>query len=141
MAAVLKIYLKNAGYDVVVESAGVLESAKQDGGASKFAIVAASVIGLDVSCHKRRHINSLNLDDYDLFVCATDEIAFKLVEAGVDRNKMFNAHVKNPWPLQFQQDYEPTMIAILGAMYKVVARYFPARRRKLFDTSFSTERR
>ncbi len=47
-----------------------------------------------------------------------------MVKAGVDVKKIWNAQIVNPWPVHFEQEYEQTMMSILGAMYKVVARYF-----------------
>ena len=123
MAAVLEMFLKNAGRDVTCESAGVEKSA-MSGSAGKYGITAAKRIGLDISGHQRRHVSALNLDDYDLFICASDEIAGKLIEAGVDMKKVYNAQVTNPWPVQFQEDYDLTMANILTAMYRVVTRYF-----------------
>ena len=124
MAAVLGMFLKTAGHDVVCESAGVEKSA-MSGAAGKYGITAAKRIGLDISSHQRRHVSTLNLSDYDLIICASDEIAGKVIEAGADMKKVYNAQITNPWPVQFQEDYDPTMANILTAMYRVITRYFP----------------
>jgi len=126
MAAVLHMYLTSAGYtDVIVESAGVGDYAKTGGKPAPFGVAAAKFLGLHIGGHTRRHVETLKLDDYDLFVCAADDVARELLKFCGDRSRMFNANVANPFPVQFQQDYEPCMIAILGGMYRVVARYFP----------------
>ena len=125
MAAVLQMLLEKAGHEVVVESAGISESAATGGPAAPFAVAAAKRIGLDLSGHKRRQTTSLNLAEYDLIVSASDEIAGQIIKDGGDMKKAYNAQIANPWPVQFEQDYEKTMIAIMGAMYLVVARYFP----------------
>lgn len=125
MAAVLGLYLRqNPGHEVICESAGIGEHVAEGSGAAEFAVIAAKRIGLDISGHSRRRVASLNLVEYDLIICVSDEIAGQMVGMGVDLNKIYNAQVPNPWPVHFEQDYEGTMTTILGAMYKVVARYF-----------------
>ncbi len=125
MAAVLGMFLKNAGHACVVESAGIGENAATGGPAAPFAIAAAKRIGLDLSGHKRRRTNSLDLKSYDLIVCASDEVAGQIIKDGGDMKQLYNAQITNPWPVPFEQDYERTAVAIMGAMYLVVARYFP----------------
>lgn len=124
MAAVLGMYLQNADHDVVCESAGISENASKGGCAAPFAITATERIGLEISDHNKRRITDLNLADYDLIVCASDEIAGKVVEAGGDMKKIYNAQITNPWPVQFQEDYDTTFQQILASMYRVVVRYF-----------------
>lgn len=125
MAAALKKLLEGTDNDdVVCESAGVGESASRGGRAAPFAIAAAKRIGIDLSSHTRRHIVSLDLTSYDLIVCASDEIAGLIIAAGADLKKVYNAQITNPWPVQFEVDFERTVEAILGAMYRVVCRYF-----------------
>lgn len=122
MAAVLGMYLKH--HDVICESAGTSEYAARGGPAAEFATKAAQQIGLDISRHERRQVTNINLSGYDLIVCVNDEIGGEMYNAGVEPKKIWNAQIVNPWPVHFEQDYEPTMQSILGAMYKVVARYF-----------------
>ena len=126
MAAVLKMFLKNAGHDVICESAGAGVSAAKGGPATPFAVTAAKRIGIDLTGHEKRRITSLDLADYDLVICASDEIAAQVIQAGVEMKKVYNAQVTNPWPCQFQEDYDGTFQQILAAMYRVVARYFHA---------------
>ena len=124
MAAVLQMFLKNAGHDVNCESAGVGETAAK-GTAAPFGVAAGKRIGLDFSGHQRRITSSLDLKQYDLIVCASDEIAGKVIEQGADLKKVYNAQVPNPWPVQFQQDFDSvTVPVILSAMYRIVAHYF-----------------
>ena len=139
MAAVLTWMLQNAGIkDVVVHSAGVTDSAKSGARAGIFGIRAAKLLGLDISGHKRQHVSTLLAalpagEDYDLYVCVNDDVAGKLMEEFTDPSslmpKMYNAQIPNPWPVQFDADYEPTMKAILSQMFIVIARYFPTDRR------------
>ena len=125
LAAVLGMMLKSAGHDVVCESAGIGDSAKK-GGAAKFGIVAAKRIGLDISCHTRRHVGDLDLASYDLVVCVSDEIAAKMMAFWVPMSKVYTAPIANPWPVQFQQDFDEQAVpAILAAAYRIVTRYFP----------------
>ena len=125
MAAVLGMFLKNAGHnEVVCESAGVGESAANGGCAAPFAVAAAKRIGLDITGHCKRRTTSLNLKDYDLIIVASDEIAGQVIQAGADMKKVYNVQVTNPWPCQFQEDYDPTFSQVLAAMYRVVTRYF-----------------
>ncbi|MFA6414478.1 MAG: hypothetical protein WC217_02040 [Candidatus Paceibacterota bacterium] len=124
MAAVLGMFLKNAGHDVVCESAGISGSART-GKAAPYGLAAAKKIGLDLSEHVRRHIHDVDLRSYDLIVCASDEIAGKVVEEGADMKTVYNANITNPWPVQFQEDYDAQcMPAILSGMYRIVCRYF-----------------
>lgn len=124
MAAVLEMFLEHTCHEVTCESAGVGESAVKGGPATPFAVAAAQRIGLDLTGHQRRHIASFNLADYDLIICASDEIAALVIQAGAEMKKVHNAQVTNPWPCQFQEDYDGTFQQILAAMYRVVARYF-----------------
>ena len=123
MAAVFGMFARKAGLDVNCESAGIEASATK-GTAAKFGIVAAKRIGLDISDHMRRHISAVNLKNYDLIVCASDEIAGTAIAAGADMKKVYNVQITNPWPVQFQEDFDNCcMPAILVAMYKVVRLY------------------
>ena len=126
MAAVLDMYLGNAlKDDMICESAGILEIANKGGGASPSMVNAAKRIGLNLSSHKRRWVNSLlDLIAYDLFVCVDDEVAAYLMGLGVDMKQICNAEVSNPWPSQFQRDLDDTAERIMGAMFRVVTRYF-----------------
>jgi len=126
MEAVLRMYLENAGHDVTVESAGILEVADKGGSCSSCIAKAASRIGLDLSEHCKRWIEKLDLDGYDLFVVVDETVANRVLElAGFDKmSKVHNAEVTNPWPSQFQEDHDKTFQYILGAMHKVMVRYF-----------------
>ena len=124
MAAVLGLFLKNAGHEVVCESAGVGEDAAKGGGATPFALAAAKRVGIDLSGHTKRRIASLNLAEYNLIVCASDEIAAQVIQVGADMKKVYNARINNPWHRQLQADYDATFEQILVAMYRVVTRFF-----------------
>ncbi|MSR71331.1 MAG: hypothetical protein EXS50_01480 [Candidatus Taylorbacteria bacterium] len=125
MAAVLAMFLKNAGHDVNCESAGVSESAAKGGPAPSFAVFASKRIGLDISGHSRRRTTSLDLKSYDLIVCVSDEVAGQIIAQGADVSKIFNAQITNPWPVKFQDTYDATFGQILVVMYQVVKFYFP----------------
>lgn len=125
MAAVLGMFLDNAGLLVTCDSAGISEHARS-GKATRFGLAAAKLLGLDLTQHVRQHISAVNLKSYDLIICASDEIAGAVIEAGADMKKVYNAQVTNPWPVQFQEDYDNLcMPVILAAMYRVVRHYFP----------------
>ncbi len=125
MAAVLQMYLSNASMkDVVCESAGILEIANKGGGVSPLMVKAAKRIGIDLSSHKKCWVNSLKINDYDLFVCADNEVAARVIELGADMKKVCNAGVSNCWPSQFQRDLDDTAERIMAAMFRVVTRYF-----------------
>ena len=128
MAAVLQMYLDKAGQEVVCESVGIDEKAAGTGApAAPFGIRAGGNLGLDISKHKRRHISSVNVDDFDLIVCASDHIAAVVMGDNRERLKrIHNADIANPWPVQRQEQFEnKTMPAILTAMYEVVRYHFP----------------
>ncbi len=124
MAAVLGMLLHNTMHNILCESAGISEHAR-GGTAAPFGLKAAKRIGLDLSEHSRRHISAMDLKEYELIVCVSDTVAAAVIEAGADMGKVYNANITNPWPVQFQDDYEEqTMPSILVAMYRVVRRYF-----------------
>ncbi len=125
MAAVLDMYLGNAlKDDMICESAGILEIANKGGGASPLMVNAAKRIGLNLSSHKRRWVDSLEISDYDLFVCVDDNVAAHILELGIDIEKICNAGISNCWPSQFQRDLDDTAEKIMGAMFRVVTRHF-----------------
>lgn len=124
MAAVLSQFLKNAGHEAEVESAGVGENAAKGGCAGHHGVEAAKRLGLDITKHNKRRTNSLNLKEYDLIICATDGIAGQLYEQGADVSKLYNAEISNPWPCQFQEQYDVTMEQILVMSYRIIKFYF-----------------
>lgn len=125
MTAVLRMYLENAGKNgVICTSAGVLEIAGKGGRASTLMRKVARRIGLDLSSHERRWIDSLDVSKYDLFVCVDDMVAAHVLGLGVDIKKVCNVQVDNCWPSQFQRDLDDTAERIMGAMLRVVSRYF-----------------
>lgn len=124
MAAVLGMFLKNSGHDVTCESAGVNENSAKGGCAGEFAVHAAKRIGLDISGHCKRRIDGLDIKSYDLIVTVSDEVAAKVIEAGADIKKVYNASVSQTWPYNFQDDYDATFNEILTSMYRVMIRYF-----------------
>ncbi|MEK7153226.1 MAG: hypothetical protein AAB834_04720, partial [Patescibacteria group bacterium] len=112
-----------AGFDVNCGSAGILEVAEK-GCASPFAVAAAKRIGIDLSEHRRRRLTAEFIGLHDLYVCADEEVAVAVLAMGVEIKRIYNAQVSNPWPVQFQTDYDRTAEAIMAAMYRVIARYF-----------------
>ena len=115
--------LEFAGKYVQCESAGILESAAE-GSASPYAIVAGKRIGIDLSDHRRRQIDSLDLRDFDLFVCVDEKVAAYVLALGVPMEKIYNVQISNPWPVQFQVEYDETAEAIMKAVYRTIIRYF-----------------
>jgi len=130
MSGVLQMLLDRitpSGSRIHCESAGILEIANSGGGASSFMVKIADRIGIDLSKHKRRWINKLRgcpLSEYGLFVCVDEEVAAYVMDLGVDIKKICNAQISNPWPSQFQQDFDDTAEIIMGAMFRVVTRHF-----------------
>ena len=121
MAAVLDMFLKSAGHEVVVKSAGT--NAKE-GCAAEFGVMAAKRLGLDLAGHRKTHVSNVQLADYDLVVCMDDKIADTIAKTGVDIKKIFNAQITNPWPCQFPEQYDTTMHQILIASYSIIKFYF-----------------
>jgi protein-tyrosine-phosphatase len=129
MEAVLQMYLDritlSSSCRIQCESAGILEIADKGGGASPLMIKAAKRIGIDLSSHIRRWVNSLDINDCDLFVCVDDEVAAHFImELGVDIKKVCNVQINNAWPSTFQRDLDDTAEKIMAAMFRVVTRYF-----------------
>lgn len=128
MAAILQMYLKNAGItDVTVESAGILDVAANGGCASPYMIKVAETIGIDLSDHcKRQATPELLADDYDLFVVVDDFVAEEVLNRiGFDKIKqIYNADIHNPWPSQHLETYQVTAKRILAAMFDVMRLYF-----------------
>lgn len=124
MAAVLGQFLRNAGHEAVVESAGTNENSGKGGCAGKHATFAASILGLDISKHNKRRVTTLDLGSYDLIITATDGIAGELYALGIDTSKLYNAEITNPWPCQFQEQYDRIMEQILIMAYRILNFYF-----------------
>jgi len=129
MAGALEMYLDNTipggqTCEIDCESAGILEIADKGGCASPLMIKAARRIGIQLSSHERRWVKSLNISDYDLFVCVDEEVAAYVIDLGADIKKVCNAQISNPWPSTFQRDLDDTAERIMGAMFRVVTRYF-----------------
>ncbi|MSU74220.1 hypothetical protein EXS57_00380 [Candidatus Kaiserbacteria bacterium] len=125
VAAVLQTFLNQTGQGATCESVGIDDAAKGGGSAAFASVKAAKRLGIDLSAHKKRHVSEVDLSTYDLFVVMTDEIAGKVVELrGGNRTNVFNVDVTNPWPVQFQEDFDICMPKILGAAYLVVQRYY-----------------
>ncbi len=125
MAAILGLLVKGTQFkDISIESAGIGEGAGSGTPIGEFGVKAMARLGIDISNHVKRRTTNLDLTQYDLIVCATDEIATELIKQGADMKKMYNAMIPNPWPCQFQEDYDMiTMPAILASMYRLIARY------------------
>lgn len=127
MAGVLEMYLKNAGHNVVVESAGVKEGARNGGPASQYGIVSGSRIGIDLSTHQKTWVGDLDLAQFYLIVCASDKIAKELIEKyGVSEDKIFNADIPNPHPSTDQHVHDEVAKTIMSTMYQVVIEKFSA---------------
>lgn len=124
MAAVLKLFLEKAGHQVQVESAGVLEFTKLGGPASQCAMTSAKRIGLDLSSHNKCWVRSLDLSQYDLFVCADVLAADKLFSILGYAERIFKVNIENPWPSTDQRDHDMVAEDIMAKMYRVVTRYF-----------------
>lgn len=127
MAAVLEMYLRNAGYqDVTVESAGThKEVTSKQGPAGKYAIPAAKRLGLDISGHRTRYVGAVDLSQYHLVIAADNTVAETLFsDHGVDRSQIHNVMILNPWPCHFAEQYEGTMEQIVVMMYRIMRLYF-----------------
>jgi len=125
MEAILRMFLKVRHPDVVVDSAGAGETAAKGGQASIFAAIACNLIGLDLIHHNRRRTTSLDMESYDLIICADDMVVALLLQQGVSVEKIYNANIPSgQWPFKFQEDYNRSFERILPAMFTVVTRYF-----------------
>jgi protein-tyrosine-phosphatase len=139
MAAFLALFLKNGGYEVDVESAGVAVQDEMVGlPHAKEGALAAGRIGLDLSQGRRRRAQDLKLEDYDLFVVAGDSVGADLDVIGkaqglelLKSKKIHNADIPNPWPIIKQEVYdEKTILRIIPEMYNVI-RYFGDRMNRI----------
>jgi protein-tyrosine-phosphatase len=125
MAAVLGMYLQNAGHEVTVESAGMMEFAKNGGSASPNGVVSAKRLGLDLSTHQKRWVGSLDLTRYDLIICVDEVVAGELFgKYKVPTEKIFNIQLNNPWPSSDQRDHDEVAENVMAKMYRVVTRRF-----------------
>ncbi len=127
MAAVLEMFLKNAGHDVKVESAGILEIATKGGPASIFSTTSAKRLGLDMSGHNKRWVDNVKLDEFDLFVCLDRQVAEYLFgRHRIPKEKIYNVNISDPWPSLEQREHDLTAETIVSMAYRVVARKFSA---------------
>ena len=127
MAGVLQMYLDRTDFpdrNVVCESAGIPEIASNIVGASHHMIEAANRLNIDLGSHERRWVNSLDINEYHLIVCVDDKVAAHVIGLGADISNVYNAQISNPWPSQFQRDFDDTAEQIMAKMYRVVTRHF-----------------
>lgn len=84
MKAFLEQMLSNQGRkDVVVDSAGVLDSARSKDGVPALSVQLAPTYGLDLSEHKRKHVDELDINEYDLIIAADKRVQEDLVNRDV----------------------------------------------------------
>ena len=126
MKALLEQMLRNQGRtDIVVESAGVSDSAKKGGPAPKIAQALAPTYGIDLSGHNRRHIETLDLSDFDLIIAAAKEVQGALVGAGADAEIIcLELHGgANAWMSQNPAKVEAMVHSISDALLREVVAY------------------
>ncbi|HCU70490.1 MAG TPA: hypothetical protein DIC35_01900 [Candidatus Moranbacteria bacterium] len=129
MAAVLLMYLRQAMIPgVLVESAGILEHAKNGGGASEGSTVTARRLGLDLSTHQKRWVNEIpDLDRFDLIIGSDIEATgYMFGKLKVPKEKLFRLDIPDPWPSTYRPDHDQTAEAIMAGMCRVMFRYFSA---------------
>jgi protein-tyrosine-phosphatase len=127
MAAVLEMYLKNAGIkDVVIESAGILEHAKNGGLASNGSLMTAWRLGLDLSTHQKRWAGDVpDLHKFDLIIGSDIEATgYMFEQLGVAKEKLFRLDIPDPWPSTDRRDHDQTAEAIMAGMFRVLFRRF-----------------
>lgn len=81
-----KAYIQSAGVDADGESA-----------ATKEAVAVMREQGLDISSHRSRPLDSLNLADFELVVAMTPSIAQGLRDLGVDESKIAELNISDPY--------------------------------------------
>ena len=122
----LELMLRNQGRnEVVVESAGVLDSAKSGEGAPALAIAIAPTYGIDLTNHRKRHLSTVDLATINFVVAADKETMAHLIESGVKQEIICLEldGAKNAWKSQNPHKLEAMFWAISDALYREVISY------------------
>jgi protein-tyrosine-phosphatase len=127
MALILKQLLKNQGRDdIIVESAGVSDSAKSGAGAPPLSIAAAPTYGFDLSSHRKQHVSQVDLHDFGLIIAAEKEVQGMLVgDHGVKAEIICLelSGASNPWMSQNPRKIDGMIAAIYSALVTEVIQY------------------
>jgi protein-tyrosine-phosphatase len=127
MAKILGQLLENQDRnDIVVESAGVSDSAKSGTGAPPLSIAAAPTYGIDLSYHRKRHVSQVDLHSFDLIIAAEKEVQGMLVgDYGVKAEIICLelAGASNPWMSQNPRKIDGMIAAIYSALVTEVIQY------------------
>lgn len=98
-----------------VESAGVLEVARNGNPASEGSIAAMGMIGFDLSGHRSKYVGDLNLAQFDHFLCVGHEEADIIAQlSGTSTDNISVLNIPNPWQ-QPQEAYDECLRAIIEA--------------------------
>jgi protein-tyrosine-phosphatase len=108
------------GPGVTVESAGVTAG---DDPAAAHAIALLQTRGIDLSDHRSRHIDAIDLHGFDVVIALSERIANQLSERGVAADRLLVWPVKDPIGGTLD-DYR----AVLAAIDQQVAEFLPALR-------------
>lgn len=127
MAALLKQMLDNQGIrNVPVESAGVMEGMKEGGQAPLLSVQAAPTYGIDLSTHKKRHVSSLNLADFDLLIAADKETQACLLTYNKEGAEIICLELDgaaNAWQTQNPRKVDDMIVSIYAALLREVIQY------------------
>lgn len=104
-----------------VESAGVLEVARNGNPVSKGSLVALGTMGFDLSGHRSKYAGDLDLSEFDHFLCVGQEEADIIARfSGASTDNISVLNIPNPWQ-QPQEAYEECLQAIVVALGKWLA--------------------
>lgn len=121
MKGFLEQMLENQGRNnVTVDSAGVFESAKRSGGAPEFSVKLAPTYGIDLSDHRKKHVEKCELSDYDLIVAADLQVMQALyLEHGVKKTEIICLDLEGADNAWLSRDPRKIEAMIVSIMYKI----------------------
>lgn len=126
--AFLDQMLNNQGRTgIIVASGGVADSAKKGGPAPEIARQLAPTYGLDLSAHRRLHVDDAYLGSFDLIIAAEKE-----VQAAIVSHPDYNGQeiicleldgAANAWMVQNPEKVRAMIHTISDALYREVIAY------------------
>ena len=122
--------LQLQGRDVegmIIDSAGVLDSAKAGGSAPELAVNAAKVFGIYLQNHVQTHVESVDLEAYDLYVVADKMVQAELIKHHYPKRGEVVCleldGVANAWMSNDPRKVDEMLIQIQAAVYRYIGQY------------------
>ena len=128
MAAILAQLLRNQGKnDILVESAGVLNTIVKGDPAPPLSIAAGRTYGLRLDLHRKKHIiDIVDFDAVELIVAADKETQAALLPYNTKNVEVICLNLdgrSNPWKSQNPRNFDDMITDIYAALIREVIQY------------------